>query len=74
MDLNCQLISKTLSPLQAARYMLKAYPQHCDALALSNTLAKQLGREEFGSGGANAALLAAAPIGGGCGPSAVGCC
>ncbi|EFN57652.1 expressed protein [Chlorella variabilis] len=61
MDLNCQLISKILTPLQGAHYMLKAYPQHCDALALSNTLAKHLGREEFSEGGAAAAAGAANP-------------
>jgi hypothetical protein len=34
MELNCLLIAKLLNPLQAAHYMLTAYPQHCDALAL----------------------------------------
>ena len=34
MDINCITISKILTPLQAAHYMVNAYPQHCDALAL----------------------------------------
>lgn len=34
MDLNCQTVTLILTPLQAAHYMLQAYPQHCDALAL----------------------------------------
>lgn len=50
MDLNCLLMSKILTPLQGARYMLGAYPQHCDALALSNVLAKNLGREAVSDG------------------------
>lgn len=34
MDLNCQTVARILMPLQAAFYMLNAYPVHCDALAL----------------------------------------
>ena len=44
MDLNCATVSRVLTPLQAAHYMLKVYPKHCDALALSNVLAHRLGR------------------------------
>ncbi|PRW58753.1 hypothetical protein C2E21_2067 [Chlorella sorokiniana] len=61
MDLNCQTVTRILTPLQAAFYMLRAYPVHCDALALSNTLAKRLGREDVsGDGGAAAAAAPAA--------------
>ena len=49
MDLNCCTISKILTPLQAAKYMVTVYPQHCDALALSNALAKKCGRETSGN-------------------------
>ena len=45
MDINCATISKVLTPLQGAHYMVAVYPQHCDALALSNVLAHRLGRE-----------------------------
>jgi hypothetical protein len=41
MDLNCCTISKIMTPLQSARYMVNVYPLHCDALALSNALARQ---------------------------------
>ena len=34
MDINCTTVAKVLSPLQSAHYLLNAYPQHCDALAL----------------------------------------
>jgi hypothetical protein len=30
-----------MTPLQSARYMVNVYPLHCDALALSNALARQ---------------------------------
>jgi len=40
MDLNCFTISNVMTPLQAARYMVGMYPMHCDALALSNALAR----------------------------------
>ncbi|KAL4859779.1 hypothetical protein ACK3TF_000063 [Chlorella vulgaris] len=71
MELNCLLIAKLLNPLQAAHYMLTAYPQHCDALALSNMLAKRLGREEYGDSPPTEG--AAALAGGGC-QQQVGCC
>jgi hypothetical protein len=32
MDINCVTISKILSPIQAALYMIEVYPMHCDAL------------------------------------------
>eukprot|EP00890_Picochlorum_soloecismus_P003139 jgi/Picsp_1/3826/NSC_01338-R1_expressed protein [Chlorella variabilis] len=44
MDLNCCTISRILTPLQAARYMVTVYPLHCDALALSNAVAKNAGK------------------------------
>jgi len=44
MDLNCCTISRILTPLQAARYMVTVYPLHCDALALSNAVAKKSGK------------------------------
>lgn len=44
MDLNCCTISRILTPLQAARYMVTVYPLHCDALALSNAVAKKVGK------------------------------
>lgn len=40
MDLNCFTISNIMTPVQAARYMVGVYPMHCDALALSNALAR----------------------------------
>lgn len=40
MDLNCFTISNIMTPLQSARYMVGVYPMHCDALALSNALAR----------------------------------
>ncbi|KAL4444881.1 hypothetical protein ABPG77_003931 [Micractinium sp. CCAP 211/92] len=68
MDLNCLLMAKILTPMQGARFMLGAYPQHCDALALSNVLAKNLGREAVSDGlpGVNGAALQAS-TGGCCG-------
>lgn len=36
MDINCVTVSKILSPVQAALYMIEVYPLHCDALALTN--------------------------------------
>lgn len=41
MDLNCFTISNIMTPLQGARYMVGVYPMHCDALALSNALARR---------------------------------
>jgi len=49
MDINCATISKVLTPLQGAHYMTAVYPQHCDALALSNVLAHRLGRDSSGN-------------------------
>lgn len=72
MDLNCLLMSKILTPLQGARYMLGAYPQHCDALALSNVLAKSMGREALSEGVPPASGGAAQASTGGC--RAQGCC
>lgn len=40
MELNCATIARVLNPLQAAKYMIHLYPQHCDALALTNALSK----------------------------------
>lgn len=34
MDLNCITVMRVLRPLQAAHYLVTAYPSHCDALAL----------------------------------------
>lgn len=42
MDLNCCTISRILNPVQGAMYMVTVYPQHCDALALSNALARRV--------------------------------
>ncbi|KAL4448105.1 hypothetical protein ABPG75_005324 [Micractinium tetrahymenae] len=70
MDLNCLLMSKILTPLQGARYMLGAYPQHCDALALSNVLAKSLGREAVSDGAPGMNGAAQASSGGGRGHAA----
>lgn len=57
MDLNCFTISNIMTPLQGARYMVGVYPMHCDALALSNALARSetsiassKGNNEEGSG------------------------
>lgn len=69
MELNCITISKILQPLQAAHYMLRAYPQHCDALALSNTLAKAVSLSTEGGGGA-----AGEASTGGCGVQNGACC
>lgn len=52
MDLNCCLISRILSPVQGALYMVEVYPQHCDALALSNALAEAVALHSAQSGGA----------------------
>eukprot|EP00887_Chlorella_sp_A99_P007569 scaffold28.g7569.t1 len=38
------VISRILTPLQAARYMVAAHPHHCDVLALTNALARQTER------------------------------
>ena len=88
MDLNCITISRILSPVQAARYMMAAYPQHCDALALSNVLARSLGDADpavqaaaaLGGYGAQADAPGLASAGssgmpgGGCAPGAAGGC
>jgi hypothetical protein len=55
MDINCATVSRVLTPLQAAHYMVVVYPQHCDALALSNVLASQMGKEGMGEGGGGGA-------------------
>jgi hypothetical protein len=51
MDINCATISKVLTPLQGAQYMVVVYPNHCDALALSNVLAHRLGRDSKNNSG-----------------------
>lgn len=51
MDINCATVSRVLNPLQAAHYMVSVFPQHCDALALSNVLAHRLGSEPPSNGG-----------------------
>ena len=66
MDINCATVSKVLNPLQAAHYMVAVFPQHCDALALSNVLAHKLGREL--KGGASNASVAALCAGASCCP------
>ena len=38
MSLNCTTLTQILNCVQAARYMVCVYPQHCDALALANAL------------------------------------
>lgn len=80
MDINCATISKVLTPLQGAHYMTAVYPQHCDALALSNVLAHRLGRDSSGNqpgagqgdGGSRANLVPT--CGGGNKGSKGGCC
>lgn len=32
MDVNCVTVTRILSPVQSAFYMIEAYPQHCDAV------------------------------------------
>jgi hypothetical protein len=75
MDINCATISKVLTPLQGAHYMVAVYPQHCDALALSNVLAHRLGRDSrnpFAAGsiqgihGGSGTNLLSGDKGGGC--------
>lgn len=71
MDINCATVSRVLTPLQAAHYMVVVYPQHCDALALSNVLANRLGKDgsEVTNGNAAAAVAGTcrpANGGGGC--------
>ncbi|GAB4823937.1 hypothetical protein N2152v2_010983 [Parachlorella kessleri] len=48
MDINCVTTSKILSPVQSALYILEVYPLHCDALALTNVLARTVAREDLG--------------------------
>ena len=78
MDINCATISKVLTPLQGAHYMTAVYPQHCDALALSNVLAHRLGRDSSGTqpgavrgNGRSRANLVPSTCGGG---TKSGCC
>eukprot|EP00887_Chlorella_sp_A99_P007571 scaffold28.g7571.t1 len=60
LELNCCVVSRILKPLQAAHYMLGVFPHHCDALALSNVLA----RESALAGRAGANGASAPPAGG----------
>lgn len=43
-DLNCATVTRILSPLQAAHYIVGAYPAHCDALALRCGVGAAAGR------------------------------
>lgn len=50
MEFNCATTARILNPLQAALYMIHAYPRHCDALALGNVLSKRTMEEEGSRG------------------------
>jgi hypothetical protein len=55
MDFNAVLMSRILRPLQTARYLVAAFPRHCDALAVANELAaRERGGAAAAAGGSAA--------------------
>jgi hypothetical protein len=55
MELFLKVLYQVLSPVQAALFVVEAFPYHCDVLALSNVLALVFGKEGHGAGGSGLA-------------------
>lgn len=68
MELFLKVLYQVLSPVQAALFVVEAFPYHCDVLALSNVLALVFGKDGSQVGGG------VGPVGSGMGqpPQATG--
>ncbi|KXZ44481.1 hypothetical protein GPECTOR_67g321 [Gonium pectorale] len=51
MELFLKVLYQVLSPVQAALFVVEAFPYHCDVLALSNVLALVFGKDGSNAGG-----------------------
>lgn len=51
MELFLKVLYQVLSPVQAALFVVEAFPYHCDVLALSNVLALVFGKDGSQVGG-----------------------